>query len=768
MSQQKKNGTPAELRELRKQRMALEQAALEREHEEVKKRLEEEKKRLEEEWKKRREEQEAAHLIEKSKACGVQQTGAEEADHVSDGVSNLFNLSSGEWIVREDPLPARVLNAFEADAFADKRASDAARRQADDALRKARKAKLKGAANVSFDTVVSGVEAFLGDPTSDPTTDGPPPLRGAGEVERSDETDPDNLDFDEDDDDDDDSDDNDTQDDSESDKMDTHVHDGRGEGLPPGEVARPALTGPQGVLTAPPLAPPILPPPPQASQAVVESSTSQVTPAADSTVPAPFQASPDATLVIPPYILDLSSISQEQAVELVTIFNNQVDALNERKHTAIYHDKQRCLRAERDALHPQAERRAYVPTPFVRDELLEEESEIATVETRETLQLSKIMTIRTIGVTADLGNGTLRDIARGKASNQRKRRREGAARRTVEATRSTGSGSDQRQTPVTQDPPQHHPREDRRANAGGDNIRVEANEKRRRVSRGGPPDASASLSSTVMDDPARLPHSPAPHPSHPQRQRSRDISPIRGPVPTTTTTTNNQGGLLAVAASGMPPPPPPPVNDDQQRRGEKKANKKKRNRRPIRKPADASTSNRSSTSTASGSSPSPRPPQSPEDLLTEKMLAIAIKLPNHPRSREIQKVVDILPADFYPNSSSMDRAIYAADHAVDRARLARKFIEQYNFRMKVVGEHDAKVAQMAKLLSDAQKEADRVRAEFSQPDGQTPSTSGTQRHSASSSNRAPPSGRNPPPRHSRKDDAPSYRGGKGGRGKGRK
>ena len=150
------------------------------------------------------------------------------------------------------------------------------------------------------------------------------------------------------------------------------------------------------------------------------------------------------------------------------------------------------------------------------------------------------------------------------------------------------------------------------------------------------------------------------------------------------------------------------------------------------------------------------------------MLAVAIKLPSHPRPKDIQKVVDILPAAFYPNSSPMDRAIYAADHAADRARLARKLIEQYNFRMKVVGEHDAKVAQMAQLLSDAKKEADRVRAEFSQPDGQMPSTSGTQRHFASSSNHAPPSGRNPPPRHSRKDDAPSYRGGKGGRGKGRK
>ena len=102
--------------------------------------------------------------------------------------------------------------------------------------------------------------------------------------------------------------------------------------------------------------------------------------------------------------------------------------------------------------------------------------------------------------------------------------------------------------------------------------------------------------------------------------------------------------------------------------------------------------------------------------------------------------------------------------------MARKLIEQYNFKMKVVSEHDTKVAQMAQLLSDAQKEADRVRAEaaLAQSDRQRPSTSGTQRHFAPPSNRAPPSGRNPPPRHSRKDDAPSYRGGKGGRGKGRK
>ena len=153
------------------------------------------------------------------------------------------------------------------------------------------------------------------------------------------------------------------------------------------------------------------------------------------------------------------------------------------------------------------------------------------------------------------------------------------------------------------------------------------------------------------------------------------------------------------------------------------------------------------------------------------MLAVAIKLPSHPRSRDIQRVTDILPAEFYPNSSPMDRAIHAADHAVDRARQGKKLAEQYNFKMKVVGECDEEVAKIAKWLSDAKKEADRARAEANgllQPDGQLPSTSGTQRHFASSRASTSPSGQRPPPRQSRKDDAPSYRGGKGGRGKGRK
>ena len=178
-------------------------------------------------------------------------------------------------------------------------------------------------------------------------------------------------------------------------------------------------------------------------------------------------------------------------------------------------------------------------------------------------------------------------------------------------------------------------------------------------------------------------------------------------------------------------------------------------------------------STASFSSPSLRLPRSPEDLLTTEMLATAIRLPSHPRSKDIQCVcvVDILPAEFFPNSSLMDRAVYAADHATERARQGKKLAEQCNFKMKVVGEYDAEVAWIAKALSDAKKEADRARADatqFAQPDGQQPLTSSTQRRFASTGASPSPSGQNPPPRHSRKDDAPSYRGGKGGRGKGRK
>ena len=250
---------------------------------------------------------------------------------------------------------------FDANAFADKRAAGAAHRQADNALRAARKAKKNRAANASFNAVVSDVEALLEGSTLASTTDAPPPPPGAGEVERPDVCDPDNLDIDNDKHNDSDDDKNyETQDDSEDNDMDTHEHDGRGEGPPSGEVARPALTGPQGVHTAPPLAPPHQLPPSHTPQAVVESSTLHVTPAADSTATAPFQASPDATLVIPPYINDLSLISQEQGVELVNIYNAQVDKLIERRHTAIYHDEQRRLRAERDALHPQAKWRAYI------------------------------------------------------------------------------------------------------------------------------------------------------------------------------------------------------------------------------------------------------------------------------------------------------------------------------------------------------------------------------------------------------------------------
>ena len=135
------------------------------------------------------------------------------------------------------------------------------------------------------------------------------------------------------------------------------------------------------------------------------------------------------------------------------------------------------------------------------------------------------------------------------------------------------------------------------------------------------------------------------------------------------------------------------------------------------------------------------------------MLKVAIRLPNRPRSSEIQEVVDVLPAEFYPDSSPLDRAIYAADHAEDRARLGKKLAEQQKFRLKVVSEqerqeNDMRVKIMAEMLSEAQKKADRERADpFYQSDGQRPSTSGTQRRSASSSSSRPaaPSRSGPPP-----------------------
>ena len=220
MSQQNNHGTPDEIREARRQRMAQAQDELVRSHEEETRRMEEERARVEEEKRKveeekkdpekkrRRQEQEAraASLREQRRLRGLQQSVVGGADDVVDGVSHLFNdSSSGAWTVT-DPIPARALNAFDANAFADKRAAGEARRQADDALRAARKAKRQQAANESFDTAVSGVEALMGESTSDSTTDAPPPPRGAEGVERQDLNDPNNLDFDDDDDDDDDDD----------------------------------------------------------------------------------------------------------------------------------------------------------------------------------------------------------------------------------------------------------------------------------------------------------------------------------------------------------------------------------------------------------------------------------------------------------------------------------------------------------------------------------------------------------------------------------
>ena len=555
--------------------------------------------------------------------------------------------------------------------------------------------------------------------------------------------------------------------------METDEHDGRNEGLPLGGVALTAHTGPPGVQTAPTPAPQQMPPQTQAPQVVVGSPTSHVTPAADTPTPAPSHVSVDATLEIPPYINDLSQISQEQAMTLVTIYNTQVKKMQERKHTAIYHQTQLRLRAEREALHPEAERRAYVPTQRIYDSFLEE-SEVATVETCERLQLARVCAVRSVGVSADIGNGTLRDIQRGTASNQRKRRREGAARRIAEASRSTGSGNDQRQLQQAQDLPPPNQRDDRRQQVGSNNIQVEVTNKKRRVNKCGPPPTSSSLSSTVMEaapasTAARSPHGLAPPPPPPGRQ-PRDISPIRGPA-TTTTTSSNQRGTLAVVGANQLLPPSLPVGDDQTPRVEKNANKK-RNRRPRKKDRDASTSNRSSTSAASSFSSSQRIPLTPEDLLTPEMLAVAIRMPGHPRREEIQRVVDVLPADFYPNLSPMDRAVFAADHAVDSARQGKKLAEQYNFRMKVIGEKEKQAAEIAKWLSDAHREADRLRAgadPFAQHDGQRPSTSGTQRHASSSRGAAStPSGQRPPSRSGERGGEPSYRGRKGGRGKGRK
>ena len=808
-----KKGTPAHLREARLQRIRADEEELERMRLEELRRNEEERVRIQngvrameveqervrlEQEQRIREEQEAraARVVEDARLRGMQQSVAGASDHVIDGVGSIFNdSSSGAWNVRSLPPPRR-LTAFSADAFTDKRAARDERRHHDDALWASRKA--KRLQDSSFDDVVEGVHALL-----DETTSGDVALTaatGVEEVERRDVNDINAVDYSDDEqhtadkdkptdptdkgqatakDEDNDEDeeqwtDADSEDDNRDSDMDTNEHDGRGGEPPSGETAQLALTGPSGVQTAPASTPPPPLPLTHAPQVAGESPTPHVTPAADPTIPARSPASSDATLEIPSLIDDLSKVSPEQAIELVRIFNSQVMMIREKQQTAIYHQKQLRLRAERDALHPQADRRVHTPTQRIYDELTEE-SEVSVVETRETLQLAKIIKVRTIGVSADLGNGTLQDVTRCRASNQRKRRREGASRRIAEAARNaTGSGADQRQVPAALDLPRPNPVADRRDNVGKDNVTVEVLDKRRKIVRSGPSTTSSSLSSTVMEAASTatstsLPPVPAINPPPPPSRRSRDISPIRGPTVTTTTTI--PGGTVAGGSANLPPPPPPPAIDDQQRQGGGNANSKKKNRRPKRKASDASTSNRSSTSAASAFPPPRRLPRTPEDLLTPEMLAIAIKLPDRPRSREIQTVIDILPADFYPNCSPLDRALYAADAAVDKDRAGKKLRDQYNFKMKVAAEHDEQVAMMTKFLVDAKKEADRVRAEahqFWQPDGQQPSTSGTQRHSASTSNNSSSSSQRPTPCSNKRDDPPSYRGGKGGRGKGRK
>ena len=161
----------------------------------------------------------------------------------------------------------------------------------------------------------------------------------------------------------------------------------------------------------------------------------------------------------------------------------------------------------------------------------------------------------------------------------------------------------------------------------------------------------------------------------------------------------------------------------------------------------------------------------PEELLTPEMLAAALKLPSHPRPSDVRAITDILPIDFYPNESPLDRAIFAADAAAEKHRAGKKLLAQYNFKLKVVGEQDEQVAKFTKLLADAKKEADRARADaesFRQADGQLPSTSGTQSHFAAARDDSSTSGQRSTPRSDRRDDAPSYRGGKGGKSKSRK
>ena len=142
------------------------------------KRIEEKKK--EAERKRKEQEAQAARVAEERRLRRLQQPVAGGSDDVVDGVGSVFNDStSGAWSAR--PQTARGLNAFSANAFADKRAERDDRRRADDAIRQQRKAKRNQADN-SFDGLLEDVGALLEEPTLPGVT--PPAPTGAGEVER--------------------------------------------------------------------------------------------------------------------------------------------------------------------------------------------------------------------------------------------------------------------------------------------------------------------------------------------------------------------------------------------------------------------------------------------------------------------------------------------------------------------------------------------------------------------------------------------------------
>ena len=300
------------------------------EQEAVARRVVEEQKRKEEEKVKKEQADVARRVAREHRRRGMQQPVREDADDALSGVGQIFNDStSGLWL--EAAQPARNLAAFGANAFADKRAARAERKDKDHALRAARKAKKDEAIDASFDSVAADLRSMLEEPTPEgaavPAVD--PPLGVTAEEQQNDGDDV-ILDYDEDQDmtndkrlnrqttvatgdNDDDDDDDYTSYDSDDDDlpMDTNELDGRGEGSPLGEGVQPVdpsdPTDPAGVRTLPPPPPPERPPPTQTPQVVAGSSTPQVTSAADAMTTAPSHVSSDATLVIPSPIEDLSS-----------------------------------------------------------------------------------------------------------------------------------------------------------------------------------------------------------------------------------------------------------------------------------------------------------------------------------------------------------------------------------------------------------------------------------------------------------------------------